>query len=160
MNLKYQDAFLRIFGVGRTGVLLSILVEIPVFLISLARNLLPMKISSQASFLAGTVFLIGFFLLNIWALEALPFEKRDKRLVQDGPYKYIRNPSSSAMAFLLLPSFALFLRVWLPVLFIPLIICLWVGPIVEEEKRLKKDLGRSYEKYLTRTGRFIPKINF
>lgn len=156
MKDKYADAFLRISGAGTPGILATVLLEVPIFLFSLSYNFLRINISFKNAFFLGSVFFMGFLLMNLWALNFLPFEKRGKELIKEGPYKFIRHPSYFAKIFLLLPGLSIFFRVWLPVVFLPLVLLIWNLAVKEEEKELKKDFGDKYEDYCKKTGKFFP----
>jgi len=147
---------MQIAGAGAPGILLSFLLEAPIFYLSLKYELLPMGISFRFGFLLGCLFLIAFLGLSLWAFKSLPPEKRGKILVKEGPYKYIRHPSYMAKIFFLLPSLAFFFQVWLPILSIPLLLLLWYPALIKEEKELKKSFGDEFKRYCQKTGRFFP----
>lgn len=156
MKEKWSSIFLKITGAGVPGVLLSVLIELPIFYFSLANKFLLIQILSRAGFLLGCVFLILFLCLTLWALKSLPIEKRGQVLVKAGPYKFIRHPSYAAKIFFLLPGLAIIFRVWLPLLSIPVLLIIWNEETREEEKLLKKNFGKSFDDYCRKTGKFFP----
>jgi len=158
MNDRFVDAFLRFGGAGTPGVLLSIILEIPIFLFSLTYGWLPINLFSSISILIGLFLIILFLVLSLWSLKALPFEKRGKALVKDGPYHYLRHPSYFAKIFLLLPGLSFIFRIWLPILTIPLLMVIWNNVVKEEEKILKKDFGHEFDQYCSETGKFFPRL--
>jgi len=158
MDDNFVDAFLRLAGAGTPGVLLSIILELPVFLFSVAYGWLPINLSFPVSLVIGLTFILLFLMLSFWSLKALPFEKRGKVLVKEGPYHYIRHPSYFAKVFLLLPGLAFIFRIWLPIISIPILLIIWESVIMEEEKMLKKDFGSEFDQYCQKTGRFIPRL--
>ncbi len=155
---KILEAFLRISGAGTPGVLLTILLEIPIFLFSLGYNWGRINVSSQLALISSLLFFICFTALNLWALKALPFEKRGRVLVKDGPYRFIRHPCYFAKIFFLLPGLAVLFRIWLPVASIPIIMLIWSGVIKEEEDRLQQAFGKEFEQYHKSVGKFLLKL--
>lgn len=156
MKKKYLEHFLQVSGAGVSGVLLSFLVELPVFWLAWQFKLWPMNISFKTAFLLSSLFLILFLALTWWALKSLPVGKRGKVLVREGPYHYIRHPSYAAKIFLLLPGLAILFRTWLPFLTMPLLFLIWQAAVDKEEKELKKNFGKSYDEYCLLTGRYLP----
>lgn len=155
---KYFDAFLRVSGAGAPGVLLTVILEIPIFIFSLGYNFARLNISFSLALVVSLFFLVCFFGLNLWALKVLPFERRDKILVKSGPYGLIRHPSYSAKIFLLLPGVAFLFRTWLPIVSLPLVMIIWNMVVEEEEKRLKNNFGKDFDQYCEKVGKFFPKI--
>lgn len=158
MKNKYLKAFMSIAGAGIPGILLTALAEVPIFYLSLKYRLLLIMISLRTAFFLGTIFIILFLVLTIWALRALPVEKRGKVLVKGGPYRFIRHPSYVAKIFFLLPGIAVFFRVWLPIFSIPLLVLIWNQAIEKEEKELRKSFVKEFDEYKKQTGRFFPFI--
>lgn len=156
MKEKWPSNFLKITGAGIPGVLLSVLIELPLFYFSLANRFLLIQIFPRTGFLLGCIFLILFLSLTLWALKSLPIEKRGQVLVKDGPYKFIRHPSYSAKIFFLLPGLAIIFRVWLPLLSIPILLVIWNEEVKEEEKLMKKIFGETFDDYCRKTGKFFP----
>jgi protein-S-isoprenylcysteine O-methyltransferase Ste14 len=82
--------------------------------------------------------------------------KKNHRLVTAGPYGWVRHPMYSALfgfsvAFFLLSANAIVGLLWLAMT----IASAWrVG---EEERLLAGTFGVAYERYMARTGRFLPK---
>jgi protein-S-isoprenylcysteine O-methyltransferase len=81
---------------------------------------------------------------------------RDHRVVDDGPYRYVRHPSYSGLLLEFL-GFALIPGMLVPVLVIllPTFVALWYRIRVEEEA-LRAHLGEDYVEYMRRTKRLVP----
>jgi protein-S-isoprenylcysteine O-methyltransferase Ste14 len=81
-----------------------------------------------------------------------------KELVATGFYRYVRNPMYVGVLLILLGHFLWFQFVWLIVYaaFAFLMVHLFV--ILYEEPTLRKKFGASYEEYLRRVPRWIPKL--
>ena len=155
---KIIDGFLRITGAGTPGILLTILLEIPFFLISLSFDFGRIKIGSEIALIIVLLFLLAFFLLTGWSLIALPLKNRNRVLVKTGPYRWIRHPSYFAKIFFLLPGLAVLFRTWLPIASLPLVVIIWSRAVDKEEKELVEDFGEEYLKYQEKTGKFFPKF--
>ena len=84
--------------------------------------------------------------------------KQDHELVTTGPYRWVRHPLYSS-ALLLIFSIGLMLGDWLLILFSV------VGTIIfrflvipAEEERLIAAFGVEYERYISRTGALLPRL--
>ena len=104
-------------------------------------------------------------LIQIWAI--IKFQKigkgtpipslAPKHFVQEGPYKWVRNPINIG-ELLLLFSIAL----WFQSAFLYAYVLLGATAfhlfiVYNEEPQLRRRFGEKYEKYLTRVNRWIPK---
>jgi protein-S-isoprenylcysteine O-methyltransferase Ste14 len=112
----------------------------------------------------------GLFLLasgyagTLWCYSSLGdswrigIKKREKTpLVQHGPYRYVRHPIYVFQVIILIGAVIL-----LPTLFSLLLllihVCCVLIKALDEEAFLKSLHGSSYQKYLSITGRFFPKL--
>ena len=127
----------------------------------------------NVSFIGGEVlqalsiplFLIGAILTgwSDWALGALMrpqievMEKHD--LVTKGPYSRIRHPTYTGIVMMALASAFFFLHV-IPIL--GFVACLGIAykkAVLEEELLAsEKGFGQAYRDYMSKTGRFLPKL--
>jgi len=155
---KIIDGFLRITGAGTPGILLTVLLEIPLFFISFNLAWGKININSEVALVTGLLFLLSFLILTLWSLMALPFEKRGRVLVKNGPYRWIRHPSYFAKIFLLLPGLAIIFHTWLPIASLPLVMIIWTRAVEKEEKELAATFEEEYLKYQQTTGKFFPKV--
>jgi protein-S-isoprenylcysteine O-methyltransferase Ste14 len=81
-----------------------------------------------------------------------------QRVVQDGPYRFVRHPSYSGSMIALL-GLALLTLNWLG--FVVIIGCSFVAYVLRisvEEKALLQNLGEEYRRYAGRTKKLIPGI--
>jgi glucose/arabinose dehydrogenase/protein-S-isoprenylcysteine O-methyltransferase Ste14 len=104
----------------------------------------------------------------LWLWSALQFVRAKgtpiplnppQRLVEDGPYRYVRNPMLAGV-FIMLLGLGVLLRSWsLTVIFTPLfIICALIEFKLIEEPELERRLGDAYRDYRARTPMLIPRI--
>jgi len=127
---------------------------------------LPLSILDPFLVIAGIIsFVLGFILL-IWARTTMgklwgPPGQHDttyqKKLITEGPFRYIRNPIYLG-AFLLLFGFSLTLR---SVFFLLPIFHLiyFMTQINKEEVYLARHFGKNYENYRKNVPRLIPLIH-
>lgn len=117
-------------------------------------------------FLGFPVIFLGIFLF-FWSHMHLRenwspvIEKKftkSKKLVNTGPYKYLRHPIYSASLITLL-GFAILTANWL-FTGIPLLILIifFTYKIPKEEKSLISNFGQNYRKYMKQTGGLFPKL--
>lgn len=84
--------------------------------------------------------------------------KRDHALVTTGPYRWIRHPLYTTGAVLLL-AIGLMAANWFVLIFALLaIVSLRLAVIPLEERELVNKFGDEYRRYMTRTGRFLPRV--
>ncbi|BCL84138.1 isoprenylcysteine carboxyl methyltransferase [Ktedonobacteria bacterium brp13] len=80
----------------------------------------------------------------------------DQKVVQDGPYRYIRHPAYSG-TFLTMLGVGLALTNWASL--VALLLCVFAGHLYRvniEEEALIQTIGQSYIEYIQHTKRFIP----
>lgn len=80
----------------------------------------------------------------------------DQKVVQDGPYRYIRHPAYSG-TFLTMLGVGLALTNWASL--VALLLCVFAGHLYRvniEEEALIQTIGQPYIEYIQHTKRFIP----
>jgi protein-S-isoprenylcysteine O-methyltransferase Ste14 len=111
--------------------------------------------------LGWTVAILGF-VFSLWGIltfrragtTMFPFEQAS-RLVQDGPYRFTRNPMYLG-GTLTYVGIAIAMNVAWPLLLLPLVLsALYVMVIREEERYLANAFGEDYASYRTRVRRWI-----
>ncbi len=91
-----------------------------------------------------------------WALAARLVEGHT--LIQDGPYRYVRNPIYTGMFGLLLATGLCFTQ-WVPLLVAALLFAVGTGVRVRSEERLLREaFGSEFEEYARRVPAVIPGI--
>lgn len=102
--------------------------------------------------------------LLTWTLRSLGTNLTDTvvtrqahTLVTHGPYRWVRNPFYDCMALLIL-AIALVAANWFLLLAGGLVLLLIVVRTRTEEEKLLARFGDAYGAYLTRTGRFVPRL--
>jgi len=82
----------------------------------------------------------------------------DQKVVQNGPYRYIRHPAYSG-TFLTMLGVGLAMTNWASLA--ALLLCVFIGHMYRvsvEEKALSQAIGQPYVEYMHRTRRFIPLV--
>ena len=111
------------------------------------------------------ILVIGLFLM-LWSIlhfikvqgTPVPFNPPPK-LVNTGPYFYVRNPMLSGVFILLFGIGILFRSISLVFVFTPIFTLLnFLELKAIEEPELEKRLGKKYLKYKKRVSMFIPKL--
>jgi protein-S-isoprenylcysteine O-methyltransferase Ste14 len=112
-------------------------------------------------FAGGLVMMIGYSIF-IWSVIARGrfatswIMPRDHKLVDWGPYRYVRHPSYLGYFLMFLGFFFLWpnLLALIPIIAVPG----YVLVTGQEESMLKKRFGDAYEQYARRVGRFLPRL--
>jgi len=112
--------------------------------------------------LVGAPLIILAIVLMIWALQTFKKAGEDKdvrtathSIVTSGPFAFTRNPMYLAMIILYV-GFAIIINTLWPFLFLPIvIIIMYYGVILREEKYLEKKFGDKYIEYKKRVRRWI-----
>ncbi|MBC8107206.1 MAG: isoprenylcysteine carboxylmethyltransferase family protein, partial [Anaerolineae bacterium] len=83
--------------------------------------------------------------------------RKQHTLVVHGPYRWIRHPLYSAAA-LVIPAVSLIAANWFFFALGITLLCILIVRTRTEEANLVARFGDSYQKYMERTGRFVPRI--
>jgi protein-S-isoprenylcysteine O-methyltransferase Ste14 len=96
----------------------------------------------------GLIFLYSGIIVCIWSQILIFIKVPKKQLITKGPYALVQCPLYTGVSLLVLPGLGFLLDNWLLILFgfILYIVTRMYKP--EEEKRMKKEFGKKYEKYL------------
>jgi protein-S-isoprenylcysteine O-methyltransferase Ste14 len=112
----------------------------------------------------GVGLLVTGSVLLLWTFRSLGNNLTDTvvtrhhhTLVVHGPYHWIRHPLYDAVA-LFMVGMSLMAANWFIFVTGVLVFCLLVTRTRTEEKNLVARFGRSYQAYMERSGRFLPKI--
>ena len=121
--------------------------------------------NAKMLFLLGIVLIWAGILFRFWAVQKLGMFFRSKveiqeehRLVTNGPYRYLRNPSYTGTLITLL-GFGIAVGNWLS-LFVLLAagFISFVRRIAIEDRALAERFGEAYEEYKKRTWALVPLI--
>ena len=153
-----MNNYLRIFGVGPTGFLISALLLLVAFL--LADSLGHLQISGN-DLLRWSVFVglsVVTGLVMLWSVISLPITERGKSLITTGAFRYFRHPLYGACLSFFNFGLAVFLNNWIYILWAVIQHPVWHWLIKFEEKLMEKRFPGEYEAYALETGRFFPKL--
>jgi protein-S-isoprenylcysteine O-methyltransferase Ste14 len=117
------------------------------------------QVVSVPLFLTGVV-LVGWSDQALGQLMRPRIEVMDKHeLVIRGPYSRIRHPTYTGILIMALASTLLFLHIVLVVSFLGILGMAYKKAVLEEELlSSEKGFGQKYKDYMSRTGRFFPKL--
>lgn len=154
-----MNNYLRIFGVGPTGLLISVLLLLIAFF--LEDHLGHLQISGN-DFLRWSVFggmSVVTALIALWSIVSLPITKRGKRLATTGAFGYFRHPLYGAFLSFFNFGLAVLLNNWIYILWAVVQHPVWHWLIKHEEELMEKRFPGEYESYVLKTGRFFPRIS-
>jgi len=128
-------------------------------------------IGAWRTLLTGILILCGLA-LSIWTIVYMKnrgkgnpmdafgkeFAPRTQHLMTDGPYRFNRNPMLTG-TLVYLAGIAVWLWSWQAALVWIIFFIIMFVQVLTEEKRLRRDFGKEYDTYCTKTGRFLPKLN-
>jgi len=86
-----------------------------------------------------------------------PFDP-PKELVVAGLYRYVRNPMYVGVLLTLLGNFLWYKTLWMIVYMVFFFLAFHLFVLIYEEPTLKRTFGASYEAYLNKVPRWIPKL--
>jgi len=126
-------------------------------------SLFPFLMRPVVMFL-GILLMMGGYGGTLWCYAALGdawrmgIRKREKTvLVRKGPYRFVRHPIYLFQTLMLLGAFLLLPTPFSLLLFVIQLLCIYLKAF-DEEAYLLTVHGSEYRDYLSRTGRFLPKI--
>lgn len=113
---------------------------------------------------AGVVEGVAAGALIVWTMRTLGrnltdtvVTRKDHTLVVNGPYRFVRHPFYVALA-LWMTAFSFMAANWFLLAGGLAVLALLVIRTDAEEARLVARFGDAYREYMTRTGRFLPKL--
>jgi len=104
--------------------------------------------------LSATIALWSFITMQQAQTSANPY-KKSAHLTTLGPFKYSRNPIYLAMTGLYLSISLPINSIWAYILFLPLLLVMYWGAILREEKYLMSRFGESYLIYKKAVPRWL-----
>jgi protein-S-isoprenylcysteine O-methyltransferase Ste14 len=139
------------------------------FLIGLPVTVLNLPISPQVTF-GPFVHIAGISLIlvtkisdfeGIWAFWVAGgkfYGHPPERLVNSGPYRYVRNPLYLTLFTDVFGLFLIFEQLWYLVILVFLVIGIHLMVVTQEEPDLEKRFGESYVRYGEIVPRWIPRL--
>ncbi|MGK9169588.1 isoprenylcysteine carboxylmethyltransferase family protein [Inquilinus limosus] len=120
-----------------------------------------MPAAVSAGWLGGTAFAIALGLF-VWAIATLtragsnvPTNMPTTTIVDDGPYRFTRNPIYLAMFLGLVGLATAFDSLWLLVVLVPFGLVIRYGVVAREEAYLERKFGELYRQYCSRVRRWL-----
>ena len=171
-SVKFKEAVCRVFGVKSMNWyrliynIFSTITFLPLLVLAVA---LPdrflyeipdpwVDITLIIQLMAAIALLVGVLQTDVWSflgIKQLTGGSMESRIVTGGLYRFVRHPLYSAgLVFIWLTPVMTVNRL---VLFLSLTIYIIIGAYYEERK-LKREFGKEYEDYQTRTPMLIPAL--
>ena len=112
--------------------------------------------------IAGAVLAAVCIIVGWWAIAAMKRAETNVRpnqpalaIVTDGPFRFSRNPIYVANSIVYLGLALAFDTAWPLFLFVPMMMVLYWGIILREERYLEAKFGEAYLEYKTRVRRWL-----
>jgi protein-S-isoprenylcysteine O-methyltransferase Ste14 len=118
---------------------------------------LALRLLGVGWFFAGCALLVWTFRSLGKNLTDTVVTRKHHTLVMDGPYRWIRHPLYSS-AVLVVSAICLITANWFLLATGVAVLSVLIMRTRTEERNLVARFGESYQNYMTRTGRFVPKI--
>lgn len=149
-------AYERIFGSGPLLLALTIILLATAVRLQQLIWLPPLPWPAPVCWgLAGLALALGGASL-VWSLRALPLKERGRKLVTEGPYRYVRHPLYSTM-FLSLGLAVFFVtRTFWVLVAVGCLFALACLLVRREEAFMERCFGEAWRAYARRTPRFFP----
>jgi protein-S-isoprenylcysteine O-methyltransferase Ste14 len=155
---------------GAHLILLRLVFALPLFLMLLFYIVNPRWMMWSQVPLPGLVRWIAVVLaaatipFTLWVFRSLGsnvsetiLTKENQQLVTSGPYHWIRHPLYSGAVFLL-AALSLVAANWFMALVVVAVLAMLPELARREEANLRAKFGSAYAEYMSRTGRFLPKV--
>lgn len=114
-----------------------------------------------AAWLGATVFVLALALV-VWAIVTMsragsnvPTNRPTTTIVENGPYRFTRNPIYLGMFLGLTGLGIAFDNLWLLIMLVPFVIVIRYGVVAREEVYLDRKFGDSYRVYHSRVRRWL-----
>lgn len=155
---EVMNAFLRVFGAGPLGVLLTIA---SIGLALWARSRLPSgALGLPASIRYAVLACAGLATAAglVWSLRSLLAAQRGRGFCMEGAYRWVRHPLYASFITLGAPGLALFFDHWTFLVWLCALHPIWHLVASLEERLMVNRFGDDYRSYAKRTGRFVPRL--
>jgi protein-S-isoprenylcysteine O-methyltransferase Ste14 len=104
------------------------------------------------------VAVIASIMMVIWSIRSLPVNMRGRAVCVSGAYRYVRHPVYAAFTTIGALGLALYLNHPVFLLWLIAVQAWWHWLIPFEERTMVEEFGGEYERYMERTGRFVPRF--
>lgn len=157
-NVSGQNTLKKIFGIGPTGVTISLfLLAIAVWADSMIKLFIVIDDAGLMKTIGIVLVILGLG-LHFWSFYMLRSWWVDDKLCTRGPFKHFRHPMYAAWITFICPGLALYLNSWFYLFWVLLLHVLWHKLVKKEEFTMIDTFGDIYKDYSRQTGRFFPKI--
>jgi len=154
--VKKASELKRLFGIGPAGVLFTLVLWYGVYIVERTFSLPGMNINQIFRIALAIVFTIDAIYLFVGSFYYLNPQERGKKLITEGPYKYIRHPIYSAIIYSFTGLISLWFKSWFLLLTVVPISLMWSRLVQTEEQYMLEKFGVKYREYMEKTGQFLP----
>jgi protein-S-isoprenylcysteine O-methyltransferase Ste14 len=117
--------------------------------------------AAPSGWLGGAVFVVALA-LGVWAITTItragsnvPTSMPTTSIVDNGPYRFTRNPIYLGMMLGLVGLAIAFDSLWLLLMLVPFALVIRYGVIAREESYLERKFGEVYRRYFARVRRWL-----
>ena len=146
----------KYFGVGPIGLFVQVLIWYIFYQIEIFLGIPQIQLPRLLSYMLLTVFIIDALYLIIGSNYYLIKSSHDGSLIENGPFQLIRHPIYGAAIFSFTGIIAVIARSWGLFLSVIPITLFWSWLVTYEENVMLNKHGKTYQKYIDRTGQFLP----
>jgi len=152
------DRYRKVFGVGPSGAVISLVLFAIAWWVDLALGHLTITIHSGVTNVAAAILITTGAALHVWTFITLKKWWSNSRLCAGGPFRWFRHPMYAAWITFITLGICLFLNSWVFVGWYLLLHPIWHRLVIKEEMMMADHFGDAYRQYRVSTGRFFPKF--
>jgi protein-S-isoprenylcysteine O-methyltransferase Ste14 len=146
----------KYFGVGPIGLFIEVLIWFIVYQIETVFKIPSIPLSSFLSWALIAVFAIDALYLIIGSNYYLFKFDHDERVIDEGPFQFIRHPIYGAAIYSFTGIIAVVAKSWGLFISVLPITMFWSWLVTYEENVMIQKHGKKYQDYIDRTGQFLP----
>lgn len=154
-----MNRYLKIFGIGPVGALISLILFGLAFWIDGRIGHLPITGQAGVARAGAILFLLLGAGLHLWTMKTLKGWWQEDDLCTQGPFRFFRHPMYAAWISAICVGVALWVNSWVMVLWVAALHPVWHRLVLFEETMMHRRFGAAYDAYAKSTGRFLPKIH-
>lgn len=148
----------QLFGAGPTGIATTAIIWVAAGWIGELLQMPAIPVGETFRGVLLALFIIDSAVTIVWSLFALPPKERGVRVVNTGPFRWVRHPLYSAFIWSGTGAVAIWFRSWTVLFSVVPISLFWAWHIRGEETFMLEKFGDEYLDYMNSTGQFFPRF--